>query len=121
MSELTCSALLDVLWSLWVFSVILCPGRYDAQSVCRECVLHMYVFTEGDSNVVWACPTLTLASVSGIRFNKMLEASYGMLVYIENYQLSTYAAELLISDMVHSNQCNQFDSTASLWHAESVH
>lgn len=88
--------------------MILRPGRYDAQSVCRECVLHVYVFTEGDSNVVWACPTLTLASVSGIRFNKMLEASFEMLVYIENY------AELLISDMVSSNQCNQFDCTASL-------
>lgn len=93
--------------------MILCPGRYDAQSVCRECALHMYVFTEGDSNVVWACPTLT----SAIRFNKMLEASFEMLVYIEImrlYQLSTCAAELLISDMVSSNQCNQFDSTASL-------
>lgn len=65
--------------------MILRPGRYDAQSVCRECALHMYVFTEGDSNVVCACPTLTLASVSGIRFNKMLEASFEMLVYIENY------------------------------------
>lgn len=73
----------------------------------------MYVFTEGDSNVVWACPTLT----SAIRFNKMLEASFEMLVYIEImrlYQLSTCAEELLISDMVSSNQCNQFDSTASL-------
>lgn len=68
-------------WMSCEVSVILCPGRYDAQSVCRECVLHMYVFTEGDSNVVWACPTLTLA----IRFNKMLEASFEMLVYIENY------------------------------------
>lgn len=70
----------------------------------------MYVFTEGDSNVVWACPTLT----SAIRFNKMLEASFEMLVYIEIMRLSTCAAELLISDMVSSNQCNQFDSTASL-------
>lgn len=81
--------------------MILHPGRYDAQSVCRECALHVCVFTEGDSNVVWAYPTLTLAPVSGIRFNKMLEASFEMLVYIENY--ADLSAELLISDMVSSN------------------
>lgn len=84
----------------------------------------MYVFTEGDSNVVWACPTLTLASVFGIRFNKMLEAPlrcWSILKIMRLYQLSTYAEELLISDMVHSNQCNQFGSIVSLWHAESVH
>lgn len=64
--------------------MILRRGRYDAQSVCCECVLHMYVFTEGDSSM-WGSPTLTLSSVFGIRFNRMLEASFEVLVYIENY------------------------------------